>query len=87
MHCTLSAVCRKPLAQLRVEPHASKTNLHSNVRSEILPRRACRGLVRSLYYLLFGPYRYHHGRVDDDFAARLVHTAGTPIADIDGLSN
>lgn len=41
--------------------------------------------VGAIYYVLLGLYRYHRGRVDGDFAARLAHAAGTLNADMDGL--
>ena len=43
--------------------------------------------VGAIYYVLLGLYRYHRGRVDGDFAARLTRAAGTPNAAMEGLSD
>ena len=43
--------------------------------------------VWSWYSVLPGLSRHHRGRVDDEFAARLAHAAGTRKADMDGLSD
>ena len=40
-----------------------------------------------MYYILLCLSRYHGGRVDGDFAARLARGADIPNADVDGLSD